>query len=183
MSNYRRERLPGGIFFFTVVTAGRRPILTTDVARALLRRVVDEVRGGYPFAVEAWVLLPDHLHCIWALPDGDMDFSKRWGLIKAGFSKRAQGMLDDKPQESASRIKHRESTIWQRRFWEHRIRNQEDYRRHMDYIHFNPVKHELVEHVRDWPYSTFHRYVEAGVYPGSWGSEEAIIDNTGEFGE
>ncbi len=143
MSNYRRERLPGGMFFFTLVAAGRRPILTTDVARTWLRGVIGEVRCEYPFAVEAWVLLPDHLHCIWTLPDGDMNFSKRWGLIKAGFSKRAKGMLDDKSLDSVSRIKHRESTIWQRRFWEHRIRDEEDYRRHMDYIHFNPVKHGL----------------------------------------
>jgi putative transposase len=170
------------MFFFTVVTAGRRPILTTDVARACLRGVVGEVRGEHPFAVEAWVLLPDHLHCIWTLPDGDMDFSKRWGLIKAGFSKRSKGVLEDKSQDSASRSKHRESTIWQRRFWEHRIRNEEDYRRHMDYIHFNPVKHGLAEHVWDWPYSTFHRYVEAGVYPVNWGSETRI-NVAGEFGE
>ena len=182
MSNYRRERLAGGVFFFTLVTAGRRPILTMDVARRCLRDAISEVRGKSPFGVEAWVLLPDHLHCIWTLPGGDVDFSKRWGLIKTGFSKRAKGMLEDASLESVSRRKHRESTIWQRRFWEHRIRNEEDYRRHMDYIHFNPVKHGLVECVRDWSYSTFHRYVQAGIYPVSWGSE-SVTNVDGEFGE
>lgn len=182
MPNYRRARTAGGTYFFTVVTEGRRQLLTEPEARTALRDVVQEVRRQYPFAIDAWVMLPEHIHCLWTLPAGDTDYSKRWGLIKAGFSKQ---MKDNQPSRGAisrSRNRHREASIWQRRFWEHQIRDEEDFRRHMDYIHFNPVKHGLAKSVSDWPYSTFHRYAARGVYPGNWGGRD-LLTSDGAFGE
>jgi putative transposase len=122
------------------------------------------------------------MHCIWTLPQNDSDFSKRWGLIKANFSKQAKGVLHKESWMNASRRKHRETTIWQRRFWEDRIRNDKDYSVHVDYIHFNPVKHGYVENVRDWPFSTFHRFVRVGLYPVDWGSGQVIAEGD-QFGE
>lgn len=180
MPNYRRSQLTGGTFFFTVVSYRRREILTLPESRIALRSSVTEVRVQYPFQIDAWVLLPNHLHCIWSLPKGDNDFSKRWGLIKAGFSKKTKHLLQRDDWLNESRKQHREGTIWQRRFWEHQIRDERDYQIHCDYLHFNPVKHRLVANVTDWPYSTFHRYVRNGVYSHDWGGSE--IDD-GEFGE
>ena len=147
-----------------------------------MRQVIDEVRRQYPFFVDAWVLLPDHLHCLWTLPEGDEDFSKRWGLIKAGFSRKIKETFHKMELMTDSKERHRESTIWQRRFWEHQIRNDADFERHFHYIHYNPVKHGLVERVRDWPYSTFHIFVQEGLYPADWGDNIAFApDNS--FGE
>lgn len=127
------------------------------------------VRETHPFVVEAWVLLPDHMHCIWTLPEGDTGYSKRWGLIKSTFTKGAKGWMPT-PPPNASRRKHREGTVWQRRSWEHMLRDDRDFSNHCDYIHYNPVKHGLVTAPGDWPYSTFHRAVHAGLYPPDWGS-------------
>jgi putative transposase len=121
-----------------------------------------------PFVIEGWVLLPDHLHCIWTLPEGDADFSTRWSLIKRSVSHFAAEMALDPVLRKASARKRRESTIWQRRFWEHLIRDEADMERHLDYIHFNPVRHGYVARAADWPYSTIHRYVREGVYPVDW---------------
>lgn len=121
--------------------------------------------------MEALVLLPDHLHCIWRLPDGDVNYSMRWGLIKKEFTKRARNLVDT-AHPTKSRERHREGTIWQRRFWEHQIKDERDFAIHCDYIHYNPVKHGLVMSPKDWIYSTFHRYVKAGVYPREWGMSE-----------
>ena len=181
MSRYRRSRTPGGTYFFTVVTYQRRPILTQLESREILRQVIHEVRKSHPFTVDAWVLLPNHFHCLWTLPEGDEDYSKRLGLIKASFSKKAKQLFHREKWMNQSKKQHRESTIWQRRFWEHKIRDDRDYQNHMDYLHYNPVKHELVKRVKDWPYSTFHRYVEKGVYPDEWGSNYSKLD--GDFGE
>jgi putative transposase len=183
MSNYRRAQTPGGSYFFTVVTYRRRPLLTHAESRRILHNVIAQVRSEYPFQVDAWVLLPEHLHCIWTLPPGEADFSKRWGLIKAGFSKQARDLFRREAWINPSRAKHRESTIWQRRFWEHQIRNEEDFNRHIDYIHWNPVKHGHVARVADWPYSTFHRFVEKGIYSLDWGGGEAPALDASDFGE
>ena len=148
----------------------------------MLRNVVDEVRQLRPFTVCGWVLLPDHIHCIWTLPENDCDYSKRWGMIKAGFSKRAKNLFHRNEWMTDSKRKHREATIWQRRFWEHMIRDTDDLRRHMDYIHFNPVKHGLVKRVRDWPYSTFHRSVKNGDYPPDWGGDEMGETTDADYG-
>ena len=161
MPNYRRAGVPGGSYFFTVVTHNRQPLLTTESFRCALREAINEVRKSQPFENDAWVLLPDHMHCMWTLPEGDQDFSKRWGRSKAGVSKRV--IL---PSIEANA--RRESGLWQRRFWEHLIRDERDFRNHLDYIHFNPVKHGMVSKVTDWPYSSFHRYARAGIYPEEW---------------
>jgi putative transposase len=164
MSQYRQVRIPGGTYFFTVVTHRRRPFLTESWSQSIVSQVLHEVQARAPFVVEAWVFLPDHWHCIWTLPEGDSDYSKRWGLIKAGFSKRAQPLLEREERYPEIRSGQRTVAIWQKRFWEHVIRDEADWRLHLDYIHYNPVKHGLVEHVRAWPHSSFHRFVEQGCY-------------------
>lgn len=169
MPNYRRSR-EGSTYFFTVVTHLRRPILCTQESRGALRAAVAHARSLHPFAVDAWVLLPDHLHCIWTLPEGDRDFSVRWGLIKAGFTKRIAEGLPEATRVSASRRQHREKAVWQRRFWEHTVRDHRDYTAHCDYVHYNPAKHGLTAAPRDWPWSTFHRFVRQGVYDPNWGA-------------
>lgn len=151
MSHYRRADIPGATYFFTVVTYRRRPILCDDRVRAALRDAVKTVRSRYPFTVNAWVLLPDHLHCIWTLPPGDADYPLRWGLVKRMVSLACAGEYHRMDWMTVSKAKHRESTFWQRRYWEHCITTDLDYAHHMDYIAINPIKHDLVARVRDLP--------------------------------
>lgn len=158
------------MYFFTVVTYTRQPILCLEESRTVLREVIRDVKLAHPFGIKAWVLLPEHIHCIWELPKEDFDYSMRWGLIKREFTKRIKCRITTAITQS--RISHRESNIWQRRFWEHRIRDDADYRAHFDYIHYNPVKHGLVACAKDWAYSTFHRYLKSGVYTEDWGGSE-----------
>jgi putative transposase len=160
MSQYRRLYIPGGCYFFTVVTHKRSPILIDHIVH--LKEAFNKVKNKFAFQTDAIVILPDHLHCIWNLPDNDNDFSTRWRLIKRLFSIE----LD------ATRNKHQEKLVWQRRFWEHCIRDDRDWRRHMDYIHYNPVKHGLATSPRDWKYSSFRRCVEEGLYDLNWGAHE-----------
>lgn len=183
MPNYRRIRIPGISYFFTVVTYKRRKILVIPQSRQILRAVINEVRQLQPFTICGWVLLPDHIHCIWTLPENDCNYSKRWGMIKAGFSKRAKNLFHRNEWMTDSKRKYREATTWQRRFWEHMIRDEDDFRKHMDYLHFNPVKHGLVKRVKDWPYSTFHRFVKNGFYPPDWGGDELGEIADTDFGE
>ena len=172
MSWYRRWREPGGIYFFTVVAYGRRPILVSELARPLLRDALETTGGERPLEILAMVLLPDHLHTLWQLPPGDDNYSTRWRLIKSRFTR---SMLDagyEEPPRNASRRAKQEHTIWQRRGWEHTIRDEDDWKQHLDYIHYNPVKHGYVAAPRDWPYSTFEKYVRLGEYEQNWGSQE-----------
>lgn len=164
----------GPTFFFTVVAYRRRPIFGDPAFRTSLRQAIDVVRVTRPFVIDAWVVLPDHMHCIWTLPEGDTDYSRRWFAIKRFVSTGYGKQLHDPRLSTLSRRAKGESTIWQRRFWEHCIRGQEDFERHMDYIHFNPVKHGYVLQAREWPHSTFHRYVREGVYPDEWGGTPGI---------
>ena len=168
MSNCRRATTSNASYFFTVVAYRRQPILCDEMIRYALRTAIETVRATRPFIIDAWVLLPDHLHCIWTLPEGDADFSTRWMMIKRAVSLACADRYRRADWMTASRRKHRESTIWQRRFWEHQIRNEDDFIRHADYLHFNPVKHGHVQCVADWPYSTFHRYQRDGIYPPDW---------------
>ncbi len=168
MSRYRRASVAGSTYFFTVVAYRRQPILCNEAIRIALRTAIETVRATRPFVIDAWVLLPDHLHCVWTLPDGDADFSARWMMIKRAVSLACREDYRRADLMTASKRKHRESTIWQRRFWEHQIRNEDDFARHVDYIHFNPVKHGYVQCVEDWTYSTFHRYVRNGDYAHDW---------------
>jgi putative transposase len=176
MANYRRNFLAGGSYFFTVNLADRRRAVLTDHVD-LLRAAFRRVRAQYPFTIEAAVILPDHLHAIWTLPDGDTDFPTRWRLIKSGFSHA----LPRGERISASHAAKGERGIWQRRYWEHTLRDEDDFVRHLDYIHFNPMKHGHAVHVRDWPYSSFHRWVRLGAYPVDWAGDSG---NEGRgFGE
>src|ERR1700754_380088 len=176
MPQYIRARLKGSIFFFTVVLADRRSNLLIDEIDRF-RHSYRIVQQGYPFETIAICVLPDHLHALWAMPEGDADFSKRWSLIKSGFSR---GLKPSHPR-SASKISKREKGIWQRRCWEHAIRDDADFERHVDYIHFNPVKHGLVQRVPDRPFSSFHRYVAQGLLPADWaGDAKELFGNFGE---
>ena len=181
MSNYRRAHIRGGTYFFTVNALRRRPILTQAPVRAALRDAIARTRLTHPFAIDAWVLLPDHLHCIWTLPPGDADFSVRWSMIKRLVSQRCAAEYGA-AELSLSATGRKESGLWQRRFWEHQIRDDNDFARHVDYIHWNPVKHDLVAKAIDWPYSTFHRYVADGAYGADWGRSEAagFVNHFGE---
>jgi putative transposase len=169
MSRYRRADVPGATYFFTVVTYRRRPVLCDEPVRAALRAAVAAVRAKHPFTIDAWVLLPDHLHCLWTLPSGDANFALRWSLIKRSVSLACDGLYHRTDWMTNSKIKHRESTFWQRRYWEHCIRDETDFSRHVEYIYINPVKHGLVERTADWPFSTFHRDVGNGLFPANWG--------------
>jgi putative transposase len=172
MPDYRRNFVPGACYFFTEVTYGRHRWLCRDFARRALREAIVKARRFHPFVIEAWVLLPDHLHCLWTLPDWDSDYSKRWRLIKSSVTTDIGDTVGAKFR-SSSRRKRRERSVWQRRFWEHTIRNEEDFRIHCDYIHYNPVKHGLCAAPKLWPYSSFHRFVRERRYELDWGSQAA----------
>ncbi len=169
MPNYLRYHVAGGCYFFTVNLLERNNTLLVDHID-LLRESVRMCIQKRPFHIDAWVVLPDHMHCIWTLPVGDSDFSNRWKIIKTHFSK---GLPKDE-RRSNVRVRRGERGIWQRRFWEHVIRDDKDYCHHMDYLHFNPVKHGWVTHVIDWPYSSFHRCVKGELYPAEWGGMTQI---------
>jgi putative transposase len=160
MPEYRRNRVPGATYFFTVNLLDRRFDLLVVHINAL-REAVTKVRRRSPFHIDAWVVLPDHMHCLWTLPEGDSDFPRRWWAIKIAFSKS----LPEINQPAPVTLRRGERGIWQRRYWEHTIRDDRDYAAHMDYIHFNPVKHRFVESPGDWPFSGFRRCVAAGLYP------------------
>jgi putative transposase len=168
MPEYRRAFVPGGMFFFTVVTHGRRRFLCEERARFCLRRCFRDVQARRPFEIVAIVLLPDHLHCLWQLPDGDADFSTRWGLIKKALTQNWIALGGPEAPTSEARARRSDRGVWQRRFWEHTIRDEGDYQRHMDYIHYNPVKHGLVICPHRWPYSSLRRWVRFRVYADDW---------------
>lgn len=172
---YRRADVAGATYFFTVNLLDRQQSLLTEHISSL-RRCVHNVKQRHPFSIDAMVILPDHLHAVWTLPDGDADFSKRWMLIKSAFSRS----LPKTENLKSGRIKKRERGIWQRRFWEHLIRDETDYERHVDYIHYNPVKHGYVDKAIDWPYSSIHRYMTEGLLMPDWGF---IEPGDGFFGE
>lgn len=160
---YRRNYVPGGTYFFTVNLLDRDQTLLVDHID-LLREAVRWVKVRRSFDINAWVVLPDHMHAVWTLPEGDADYSSRWREIKKRFSKA----LPITERRSAVRRRKGDRGIWQRRFWEHTIRDQEDYNWHVDYVHLNPLKHGLVNKVIEWPHSTFHRAVQQGLYNQNW---------------
>jgi len=172
MGRYYRNFKSGGTFFFTVVTEKRQQFLTTDLARQCLRRSFHEIRSRHPFEIIAIALLPDHLHSVWTLPDNECDFSLRWRKIKETFTRSFLASGGTEVEISASRKRHGCRGIWQDRFWEHTCRDEQDLRRCVDYIHWNPVKHELVDRARDYPYSSFHRFVRLGEYEWEWGKTD-----------
>lgn len=181
MSNYMRNFAPGGTYFFTVVTAGRAPIFAEEFARQVLGSVSRECLRRQPLQVLATVLLPDHFHCLWALPIGDCTYSERLRWIKREFTR--QWLAVDGVEQRHTVSEQRRRGVWQRRFWEHTIRDEADLENHFDYIHYNPVKHGYVTRPRDWPWSTFHRWVRAGHYAVDWaadGKHKAVVIEAGE---
>ena len=204
MPNYRRYNSHSRCYFFTLVSYQRSPLFIQPAFRELLHNSIKRVQQAYAFKIDAMVLLPDHLHCIWTLPEEDDNYSRRWSMIKRFVSQGRVNGAHGAPYDGAafnivndadstafdvgcamrtkSRIKRGESNIWQRRFWEHEIRDQRDYEKHLDYCYWNPLKHGLVNRVCDWPYSTFHRDVKKGLYPPDWCGDTVVFEKM-SFGE
>jgi len=159
MSNYRRVYIPGGTYFFTLVTYGRQAIFADGNRVEQLRQSFREAKAKRPFDLLAAVVLPDHLHCLWSLPEGDADYSTRWQMVKTSFSRH----ITSKTRKNGAK------TIWQPRFYDHCIRDENDLHKHLDYIHYNPVKHGLVSSPGEWPHSSFARFVALGWYASNWG--------------
>jgi putative transposase len=174
---YRRAFIPGGSFFFTLVTEKRRAIFKHEPNVDTLRAAFASIKAQRPFDIDAIVIMPDHLHCIWTLPPGDLDFATRWRLIKTWFTKHCDPGLRALPNKA--RQNKQEQAIWQHRYWEHVLRDEADFARHVDYIHYNPVKHSYVATPSAWPHSSFQRYVEAGIYPANWGVSNMNFEGIG----
>jgi putative transposase len=174
MPDYRRNRIPGATYFFTVNLRDRSSDLLVAHIDAL-REAVRDTRRELPFRIDAWVVLPDHTHCLWTLPEGDSDFPERWRRIKGAFTRALP-----EATRSSTKLRKGERGVWQRGYWEHTIRDDRDYAAHMDYIHFNPMKHGLAESPAEWPYSSFRRRVAAGLYPAEWLGGGAELIETGE---
>jgi putative transposase len=171
-----RSHAPGPCYFFTVATHDRRPILIAEIDR--LRDAFRTVLTRHPFTLEAIVVLPDHLHTMWRMNEEDGDFSMRWRVLKRLFSTGLEAPLPNR-----SRARKREKSVWQRRFWDHVIRDDDDWRRHLDYIHYNPVHHGYCEAPVEWPYSSFARMVERGWYDPEWGRTEPPIREDDVFAD
>jgi putative transposase len=172
MRTYKRLQINGGCYFFTVNLAQRQDnnLLVRHIDS--LRAAFKQIRSSHPFEIDAIVILPEHLHCLWQLPADDKDYSTRWRLIKSRFSMN----ITQDEAISPSRQRKGERGIWQRRYWEHCIRDEADYQNHLDYIHYNPVKHGHVQSVKDWPYSSFHRWVKRGMYPENWAASPEVVE-------
>jgi putative transposase len=180
MPNYRRAFVPGGTFYLTLVTAGRMPFLCDDLARPLLRAAIEQCRARWPFAIDCFVLMPDHLHWIWTLPEDDTAYSARVAWIKRTFTAGWTAAGGAERAVTAAQHGGRRRGVWQPRFWEHVVRSPEDRNRLFDYVHFNPVKHGYVKCPKDWPYSSFHRFVREGFYERDWGCVEGGAPPTWE---
>jgi putative transposase len=176
MSTYRRYYLPGGTCFLTVVSHERRPFLTAELSRHCLRHAILTVQRARPFLTFAMVLLPDHWHTVWILPEGDHDYSLRMRSVKSIFTESYLAAGGKEGFLSKSRLRQGERGVWHRRFYEHTVRNELDMKQCVDYIHWNPVKHGLTTRVIDYPYSSFHRFMKMGEYPADWGGENPLPD-------
>ncbi len=183
MPDYRRVKLKGATYFFTLVTYQRQHIFSSPKPISLLIESIDRIKTYHPFNIEAYCILPDHIHFIWSLPEDDHNYSMRISQIKRRFSKQYTETFDLSKEMNKSRQKRKESSIWQRRFWEHWIRDENDLNRHIDYIHYNPVKHSLVSRAQDWKYSSFHEFVNMGYYDPDWGEGYKIDQEKYQFGE
>jgi putative transposase len=173
---YRRAYVPGGSYFFTVVTEQRRRLFADVSNVMLLRQAIRTVMRNRPFTIDAIVVLPDHIHCIWSLPPGDADFATRWRLIKTWFTKHL--LLREHIRPNTARIQKCRQAVWQHRYWEHLLRDEADYQCHVDYIHYNPVKHGYVSQPLKWPYTSLRRYVKQGVLAADWGANGVDITET-----
>ena len=167
--------VPGGTYFFTVVTHRRQPFLTTDLARlCLLCNAIRKIRRKFPFEIVATVLLPDHMHAIWTLPPGDSRYPTGWRRIKEEFTRDFLAGGGQELPQSRSRKQHAMRGVWQKRFWEHTCDDEADLKRCVDYVHWNPRKHGLVTNLIDWPWSSFQRFVSLGEYTADWGKTDPI---------
>ena len=169
MVQYRRDKTPGGTYFFTLALQDRTSALLTEHI-GLLGAAFKRARRNNPFITKAMVVLPEHLHVVWQLPDDDLDYSKRWRQVKTFFTRALikQGVVLEKNART-------EYNLWQKRFWEHRIRDDVDLEQHVNYIHYNPVKHGLVRMPCEWKFSTIHRYIKHGLLPKDWGASEIPV--------
>jgi len=183
MPNYRRVKIAGGTYFFTLVTNQRNNIFLLDKTVDLFLEALNHVKNLHPFNLVAYCILPDHIHLLWDLPDGDDNFSLRISEIKKRFSKHFIAEYGNQNSISTTQRKRGETGIWQRRFWEHYIRDEEDLNRHIDYIHYNPVKHGLVNRAYDWHSSSFSEYIMKGYYGDDWGVVENSEKDFHTFGE
>lgn len=181
MATFRRSTTPGATYFFTLNTCGRQKVLTDVRVYDALKHGLRRVKEQLPFTIDAFVLLPDHLHCIWTLPELDADYAKRWNFIKRYVSQQTRDVIAI--PANASRLRRGELGLWQRRYWEHQIRDEGDFERHVNYIHWNPVKHGYVKRVVDWPYSSFHHHVKYGNYPADWAGDASNTNDQGKYGE
>jgi putative transposase len=183
MPEYRRVKIPGGTYFLTLVTYQRQRLFSTRKVCDLWHEAVNHVSTYHPFTMVAYCILPDHIHMIWRMPKDDLNYSMRIGEIKKYFSKRYVARFGVTIPKNKSQQKRRELTIWQRRFWEHYINNQDDLRCHIDYIHYNPVKHGWVDQVFKWQSSSFFDYVAKGYYGLDWGKGIKLNKPTDYYGE
>ena len=183
MPEYRRIRICGSTVFITLVTFGRSHIFADKKAQEILKQVWMDVARRHPFITDAICVLPDHIHTLLTLPEDSYNYSLRIREIKRLFTIKYLAKFDEANQRNLSRLRKKEATVWQRRFWEHTIRDEQDYQNHFDYIHYNPVKHGLVNNIADWPWSSFHRYVQSGVYEPDWGEGETICNDNNHSGE
>ncbi|MBU4273608.1 MAG: transposase [Planctomycetes bacterium] len=183
MPDYRRYYVAGGTYFFTLVTAGRAPLFRSATARLLLGRAMREKRRETPFETVAIVLLPDHLHVVWTLPAGDANYPGRWQAIKARFTSDWLKRGGSERAVSEGYQRQRRRGVWQPRFIEHTIRDEEDLCHHADYLHYNPVKHGYARRPKDWPWSSFHRYVLSGDYQQLWGADDQPPPDFGDVDE
>jgi putative transposase len=191
MSHYKRWYRESGTYFFTVVTYRRQKLFNDDQARDILREAIGWVRQRHSFDIVGMVLLPEHLHTVWRLPRDDSDFSRRWNMIKRRFTIHWKAAGRFMPSVKSNQRRRRQQGIWQPRFWEHLICDRDDMAGHMDYLHYNPVKHGLAICPHSWPYSTFGRWVKEGAYPENWYCQcrhrllevPAFIENIGDVGE
>jgi putative transposase len=183
MPNYRRIKINGATIFITIVTYKRMPILTDPKSRQILRYVWNTTAQRFPFFTNAICLLPNHIHTLITLPEHELDYSIRVREIKRLFTNGYHKVNGYQEEKNHSRINKKEATVWQRRFWDHIIRDESDYQNHFDYIHFNPVHHGLVGNVESWQWSSFHRYVKLGVYDKAWGKKYILNSNSPDFGE
>ena len=167
-----KSQTPGASYFFTVNLADRQSDLLQKRMDDL-RLITNKIKHSHPFVIEAMVVLPEHIHAIWRLPEGDADYPMRWSLIKSGFSRK----IEKTEHIRLSRENKRERGIWQRRYWEHQIKDDGDFERHVDYIHYNPVKHGYVKRAIDWPFSTIHNYVQKGILPKNWATVDIAFDD------
>ena len=174
---YRRANIKGGTYFFTINLANRKKTLLTDEFDKL-RSSFNHVKRYHPFLLDAMVVLPDHLHFMMTLPENDNDFATRLMLIKSGFSRQ----ITCNEKISLSRKSKRERGIWQRRYWEHLIRDENDFATHINYIHYNPIKHGFVDKASDWQFSTIHKFIKNGIKPTNWGSNSSFTSDS-SFGE